>query len=214
MQLDVCEIFLSLQGESTYTGLPSVFVRLSGCNLNCSYCDTLYARDESFTMDFNYIFKKIESFNCRLVEITGGEPLLQDNTKALINELIVRDFLVLLETNGSLPIKNIHPQCIKIVDIKCPSSKESKSFAMENLKFLTDQDELKFVIGTREDYCFAKSFVLKKILNRDMTKIHFSPVFDKIKPDTLASWIIDDRLPVRMSMQAHKIIWDKDKRGV
>ena len=151
MKLNICEIFFSLQGESTYAGLPCVFVRLSGCNLNCTYCDTLYAKSESFPMDLNAILKKIESYNCNLVEITGGEPLLQTNTLNLISELINKKYKVLLETNGSISIKSIHPDCIKILDIKCPSSGESHNNLKENLKFLTNKDELKFVIGTRED---------------------------------------------------------------
>ncbi|MCP3899827.1 MAG: radical SAM protein [Desulfobacteraceae bacterium] len=214
MQLDICEIFFSLQGESTYTGLPCVFIRLSGCNLNCTYCDTLYAKTESSSQSLNDIIKEIEPYNCNLVEVTGGEPLLQANTEKLISKLIDSNYKVLLETNGSINIKNIHSKCIKIVDIKCPSSNESQSFLMENLKHLTFKDELKFVIGTRKDYEFAKSFIAREKFGVPPDKIHFSPVFDTIKPETIAGWIIDDKLAVRLSLQAHKVIWDKDKRGV
>ena len=182
MKLNICEIFFSLQGESTYAGLPCVFVRLSGCNLNCTYCDTLYAKSESFPMDLNAILKKIESYNCNLVEITGGEPLLQTDTLTLILELINKKYKVLLETNGSINIQNIHPDCVKILDIKCPSSGESHNNLKENLKFLTNKDELKFVIGTREDYEFAKTFIKKENFNVNSEKLHFSPVFDAVKP--------------------------------
>ncbi len=214
MQLDICEIFFSLQGESTYAGLPCVFIRLSGCNLNCTYCDTLYAKTESFPMDLDDIIKRIKSYNCNLVEITGGEPLLQTSTIDFISELIKKKYKVLLETNGSISIKNIPVDCIKIMDIKCPSSKENHNNLKENLKYLTSEDELKFVIGTREDYEFAKAFIIKEKFDVVLEKIHFSPVFSSIKPETLAGWIIDDRLNVRLSLQMHKLIWDKDKRGV
>ncbi|MCD4742133.1 MAG: radical SAM protein [Desulfobacteraceae bacterium] len=214
MELNICEIFFSLQGESTYAGLPCVFVRLSGCNLNCTYCDTVYAKTESSFMDLNTILKKIESYNCNLVEITGGEPLLQSNTIDLISTLINKNFKVLLETNGSINIKNVHPECIKIIDIKCPSSGESHNNLKENLKFLTTKDELKFVIGTKNDYEFAKAFIAEENINMSFGKIHFSPVFGIITPDTIAGWIINDKLNVRLSLQIHKIIWDKDKRGV
>lgn len=165
-------------------------------------------------MDLNAILKKIESYNCNLVEITGGEPLLQTNTNTLILELINKKYKVLLETNGSISIQNIQSDCVKILDIKCPSSGESHNNLNENLKFLTNKDELKFVIGTREDYEFAKTFIKEETFDVSPGKLHFSPVFDAVKPETLAGWIIDDNLEVRLSLQMHKIIWDKDKRGV
>jgi len=214
LTLNVCEIFYSLQGESTYTGLPCIFVRLSGCNLNCSYCDTLYAKSESFPMDLEDILAQIKSYECNLVEITGGEPLLQTRTIDLISTLIQNNYTVLLETNGSISIKNIPDACVKIMDIKCPSSKESQNNLKSNLKLLTDNDEIKFVIGTKEDYNFAKLFIEQEKIKVNSKKIHFSPVLGVIKPETLAEWILTDNLKVRMSLQTHKFIWDKDKRGV
>lgn len=165
-------------------------------------------------MNSDDIIKNIESYECNLVEITGGEPLLQANTAILISRLINNNYNVLLETNGSISLQDIHSKCIKIVDIKCPSSNESQNNLKENLKYLTPQDELKFVLGTKEDYDFAKAFILREKLNIASEKIHFSPVFDTLKPETLAGWILDDGLSVRMSLQMHKLIWDKDKRGI
>ncbi|MCK5100665.1 MAG: radical SAM protein [Desulfobacteraceae bacterium] len=214
MQLDICEIFYSLQGESTFTGLPCIFIRLSGCNLSCSWCDTRYAEKESQSMNFDQIFKKVASYNCDLVEVTGGEPLLQDDTPDLISMLLEKKYQVLLETNGSKSIKNIHPECIKIIDIKCPSSNESESFLSENINSLTKHDEIKFVIGSRKDYKFAKSIIENKLLKISQKRIHLSPVFGHITPETIASWIIDDNLHARLSLQQHKIIWDPAKRGV
>ncbi len=214
MQLDICEIFYSLQGESTFIGLPCIFIRLSGCNLNCSWCDTPYARKESCIMTFDQIFKELKSYPCGLVEITGGEPLLQDNTPALISMLLKKKYQVLVETNGSKSIKNLPPECIKIMDIKCPSSHESDSFLSENIPLLTKHDEIKFVIGSRKDYTFAKSIIENDLSGISLKKIHLSPVFGCILPETIATWMLDDHLPARLSLQQHKIIWDPDKRGV
>ncbi len=214
MQLEVCEIFYSLQGESSYTGLPCIFIRLSGCNLNCSWCDTPYAREESHTMNFDEILKRISLYNCNLVEITGGEPLMQDGTPALITFLLKKNYQVLLETNGSFTIKNIHPDCIKIVDIKCPSSNESKSFLAQNVDFLSEKDEIKFVIASRQDYKFAKQMIEKHLTQISPKKIHLSPVWGAISPDTIAGWMIEENLHARLSLQQHKIIWDPDLRGV
>ncbi len=214
MQLDICEIFHSLQGESTYVGLPCIFVRLAGCNLDCSWCDTAYANQNSQSMTFDQIIKKVDSFNCSLVEITGGEPLLQNGTTPLISMLLDKNYQVLLETNGSKSIQNIHPDCIKIIDIKCPSSNESDSFLFENLNFLTEHDEIKFVIGSQKDYEFAKSIIENKLTRILQKNIHLSPVSGQIPLKDIASWMIKDNLCARLSLQQHKIIWDPDKRGV
>lgn len=214
MLLNICEIFYSLQGESSFTGLPCIFIRLSGCNLDCSWCDTTYANTEFHSMTIDQILKKTLSYNCNLVEITGGEPLLQDGTPALISALLDKNYQVLLETNGSKSIKNISSDCIKIMDIKCPSSKESDSFLSENIKFLTEQDEIKFVIGSRKDYDFAKAVIDTDLNKISPKRIHLSPVFGSILPDAIAAWMLEDNLHARLSLQQHKIIWDPDKRGV
>ena len=214
MKLDICEIFYSLQGESTFSGLPCIFIRLSGCNLNCSWCDTPYAKEESFSMSLDQILKKIEVYNCNLVEITGGEPLLQEATPLLISMLLERHYQVLLETNGSLSIQNIPELCIKIMDVKCPSSNESNSFLQENIQYLSKEDEIKFVIGSLEDYEFAKAMIENELSRISQKKIHLSPVFGQISPEILAQRMIEDNLHARLSLQQHKIIWTPDKRGV
>ena len=214
MQLDICEIFYSLQGESTFMGLPCIFIRLSGCNLNCSWCDTRYADKASHPMNFEQILKKVTAFNCNLVEVTGGEPLLQNDTPAMISLLLEKNYQVLLETNGSQSVKNIHTDCIKIMDIKCPSSNESDSFLFENIKFLTEYDEIKFVIGSQEDYEFAKIIIENKLSGISQNKIHLSPVFGHTSPEVIAGWMLEDNLHARLSLQQHKIIWHPDKRGV
>ncbi len=165
-------------------------------------------------MKIDQILDTVEKFQCPLVEVTGGEPLVQQDTATLINTLIKMEYKVLLETNGSISIKNIHPECIKIMDIKCPSSNEAKSFFKENIKFLTDQDEVKFVVGTRQDYLFAKTLIEKDLHKIKPEKIHISPVFNALDIQDLASWILEDNLGARLSLQQHKIIWEPEKRGV
>jgi 7-carboxy-7-deazaguanine synthase len=214
VSLNLCEIFHSLQGESTFTGLPCTFVRLSGCNLDCSWCDTRYAKDESTCLSIEKIIDQIKEFGCNLVEITGGEPLLQPGTSSLISQLLDLKFQVLLETNGSLSIGNIDPRCIRILDIKCPSSNEANSFLFKNIEYLTKKDEIKFVIGSRQDYEFARTIILEKLAQRPAGGIHLSPVFGQITPENLAAWILEDKLPARLSLQQHKIIWNPDQRGV
>ncbi|MBA3012194.1 MAG: radical SAM protein [Proteobacteria bacterium] len=214
MALNLCEIFYSLQGESTFTGLPCTFVRLSGCNLNCTWCDTVYARDESISMPIKKIIDQVKTFDCSLVEITGGEPLLQAQTPELISRLLALNFQVLLETNGSLSIRDIDPRCIRILDIKCPSSNEADAFLYENLNYLTEKDEIKFVIGSRQDYEFARAMLQENLPKRPAAGIHLSPVFGQVTPESLAAWILEDRLPARLSLQLHKIIWNPHQRGV
>jgi 7-carboxy-7-deazaguanine synthase len=214
VDLIVCEIFHSIQGESTFAGFPCVFVRLSGCNLDCSWCDTPYSKEKGVVMSLDRILEQITSFDCPLVEITGGEPLIQDNTKTLIHTLIKDKYQVLLETNGSQSIGDIDDRCIRIVDIKCPSSNEPESFLFENITYLTPKDEIKFVIASRDDYEYAAIVIQKNLKKISAKKIHLSPVSDRIYPEKIASWMLEDKLKARLSLQQHKIIWDPDKGGV
>ena len=215
MTLKVNEIFYSIQGESTYAGLPCVFVRLTGCNLRCSYCDTKYAYDEGEEMGIDEIISRVMSYQCNLVEITGGEPLIQEETPTLIKGILENGYEVLLETNGTQDISLVDDRCVKIVDIKCPSSGMDDKNDLENLKRLTQKDELKFVIGNKEDYEYAK-----KVLNHGnlgfarKNIVNFSPVFGKMDPKLLIEWILEDHLKARLNLQIHKFIWDPEKRGV
>ncbi len=216
MALNICEIFYSLQGESTFAGLPCVFVRLSGCNLDCAWCDTRYSKNESESkpMSLETIREKVRTFGCPLVEITGGEPLIQAQTPELIETLLEEGYQVLLETNGSRDIQDVDHRCIRILDVKCPSSGEQGSFLTENLTRLTRHDEIKFVIGSREDYEFARQMIQARLQNRPADKIHLSPVWDRVAFQDLAAWILEDRLNARLSIQQHKVIWDPNQRGV
>lgn len=213
--LKVNEIFYSIQGESSYSGRPCVFVRLTGCNLKCSYCDTRYAYKEGEHLEMEEIINRITSHRCALVEITGGEPLMQKDTPLLIQGLLDLGFEVLLETNGSMDVSVIDNRCVKILDIKCPSSGEAKRNDLENLKRLQPKDEIKFVIGNREDYDYAKNVL--SFINTAKGNIKpplFSPVCGKMNPELLAQWILADHLYVRMQIQLHKVIWGSETRGV
>lgn len=213
MALLINEIFYSIQGESLYNGLPCVFVRLAGCNLRCSYCDTRYAYEEGSKMELAEIFQKVASYRCPLIEITGGEPLLQDDTPLLISELLEKEYEVMMETNGTFDISMVDKRCITIVDIKCPTSGESDKNDLENLKRLNQKDQAKFVIGSREDYEYAKN--ITKLISPELPEknILFSPVFGKIACAELAKWILEDNLNIRLHLQLHKIIWpDKQRR--
>ena len=215
MVLKVNEIFFSIQGESTRAGEPCVFIRLTGCNLRCTYCDTVYAYEEGSLMDIEEIVETVKDFSCSLVEITGGEPLFQDGTPQLIRILLDLGYAVLLETNGSKDIGTVDRRCVKVMDIKCPSSNEEKRNDLENLKRLNKGDELKFVIADRVDYDFAVGIV--SLIPEDKIKIihiNFSPCFGRLWPGELAGWILNDKLNVRLNLQLHKYIWPPDMRGV
>ncbi|MCX8043848.1 MAG: radical SAM protein [Desulfobacterota bacterium] len=214
MPLTVNEIFYSIQGESSYAGLPCVFIRLTGCNLRCRYCDTRYAYTEGISMELGDVITAVTSFPCRLVEITGGEPLLQKETPELVYQLLEQRFRVLLETNGSLDCRAIDPRCIKIMDIKCPSSGESEHNRLENLYCLSAHDEIKCVLATRKDYEFARALIPRIRTATPCSSILFSPVRGLLDPALLAAWILDDGLPVRLNLQLHKIIWPDRTRGV
>ena len=215
LNLRVNEIFYSIQGESSFAGFPCIFVRLTGCNLRCSYCDTQYAYQEGKEVSPDVITKQIEKYRCSLVEITGGEPLIQEETPLLIGNLLDKGYRVLLETNGSLDVSMIDRRCVRIIDIKLPGSGEAHRNFLENLNELHDKDELKFVIGGQNDYVYAK-----EILNRipeDLSEkivINFSPLWGMLEPALLADWILNDRLAVRLNIQLQKIIWPPGMRGV
>ncbi|NQT65604.1 MAG: radical SAM protein [FCB group bacterium] len=212
--LNISEIFCSIQGESTYAGLPCIFIRLAGCNLRCEYCDTTYSHESEINLSIEDILTKVKEYEpVKLIEITGGEPLLQPEVYKLFESLHKNGYNILLETNGSISLKDIPEYVIKIVDVKCPGSGEENSFLLENLEYINkEKDEIKFVLSDNYDYNWAKDFINKYKLFE--YEILFSPVSDKLEPQDLAKWIIDDKLPVRLQLQLHKIIWDKDKRGV
>lgn len=212
--MKVCEIFASIQGESSYVGLPCVFIRLSGCNLRCSYCDTSYSYDEGTEISEEEIYKKIKNYGIGLIEITGGEPLLQSNAVLPFIDTLIKDGLkVLIETNGSLDIKSVNPQAVIIMDIKTPGSGMHERMLLENLDFIKKDDEIKFVLTNRKDYEWARKFIeTYKLLNR--CKVLFSPTYKLLPPNLLAHWIIEDKLPVRLNIQLHKYIFGEDLRGV
>ena len=212
MALEVSEIFHSIQGESSWSGQPCVFIRLTGCNLRCAYCDTSYAYEQGRFIEIPEIVERVRRLRCDLVEVTGGEPLIQAETPPLIAGLLDAGHTVLLETNGSIDIGVVDPRCIRIMDIKCPSSGMAGQNDLRNLQKLGVQDELKFVIGSREDYEFARD--LLSTLPAARYKINFSPVFGSLALRSLAEWILEDRLPVRLNLQLHKIIWGPETRGV
>ena len=215
MTLKVNEIFHSIQGESTYAGRPCVFVRLTGCNLRCTYCDTRYAHKEGVTMEIAHILERVALFKCRLIEITGGEPLLQDDTPILVESLLNNGYEVLLETNGTMNINSVDSRCIKIMDVKSPSSNMHHKNDLENLNRLRSRDELKFVLETEEDYQYAKEIIGTLQANlHQVNAIHLSPVFGCLDPDILAKWILSDHLNVRLQLQIQKYIWGPKAKGV
>ncbi len=215
MSLNVNEIFFSIQGESSYAGYPCVFVRLTGCNLRCSYCDTVFAYEEGESVETGDILARVRRYCCPLVEITGGEPLLQEETPLLIRTLLDAGYRVLLETNGSRDVSAVDVRCVKIVDIKTPSSGEEKRNDLKNLERLGPRDEIKFVIGDRADYEFARGITgsLEGSAG-DGRIVHFAPVFGVLEPRMLAAWMLEDNLAVRLQLQLHKIIWPAGARGV
>ena len=211
--IKINEIYLSVQGESTHTGLPCIFIRLTGCNLRCSWCDTAYAFHEGKNMSIDEILQKVENFGIHLVEITGGEPLMQDNVYTLMRKLIEKRHKVMLETGGSISLERVPKDVIKIMDLKCPGSGEQEKNNLDNLKLLTPHDEVKFVILDRKDYEWSRD-IIKKFKINETAHILLSPVFDKLELKEMVKWILEDRLPVRLQTQLHKIIWDKNTIGV
>ncbi len=211
--IKVNEIFYSIQGESSYAGLPCVFVRLTYCNLRCSYCDTEYAFYEGEDKSIDEIIREVKKYQCKLVEITGGEPLVQNESLDLMKKLCDEGFEVMLETGGSLPVKDVDERVKIIMDLKSPSSKMEKKNLYENINYLKPDDEIKFVIGDKEDYGWSKEIIKKYKLN-DKFEILFSNVFDKLEPVTLVNWILNDKLKVRYQPQIHKYIWKPETKGV
>ena len=213
MALKVNEIYYSIQGESTHVGRPCIFIRLTYCNLRCTYCDTEYAFYEGKDIEIPEIMAEIKQWNCNLVEVTGGEPLFQDECIDLLNELTNQNYEVLLETGGSLSISDVPIEIIRIVDFKCPSSGMEKKNLWSIVNDLQPHDEVKFVIGDREDFDWAIDMLNKYSLNRKCS-ILFSPTFGKIDPSLIVEWILEGDIPVRMQLQMHKHIWESEGKGV
>lgn len=211
--LDINEIFFSIQGESSWMGKPCIFIRLSLCNLRCSWCDTEYAFTHGTPMSFDEIRSRIQTYPCRLVMITGGEPLLQEPVTALMESLCDTGFEVILETSGSVDISRVDPRVHRIVDVKCPGSGMKDACRTQDIRLLTDRDEVKFVVRDREDYEYARKFIRTHGLHERCTVL-MSPVFDELPNVQLAEWILEDGLPVRYQLQLHKYIWDPQTRGV
>jgi 7-carboxy-7-deazaguanine synthase len=211
--LEVTEIYKSVQGESTYMGLPCVFIRLTGCNLRCVWCDTPHAFHDGKKLSIHQIIDKVKSYDIKLVEITGGEPLLQKEVFPLMESLLEKKFKVMLETSGSLAINNVPAKLIKIIDLKCPGSGEENKNLWKNLNHLTSTDEIKFVIADKTDYEWSKKVLQDYELDKKVSVL-FSPVFEKLKLKDLTEWILEDNLPVRLHTQLHKYIWDQKTIGV
>ena len=210
----ITEIFFSIQGESTHSGRPCVFVRLTACDLRCAWCDTPYAFTEGQKMSLDAVLARVESFGCDLVELTGGEPLLQKDVYPLMQRLLDAGRTVLVETGGHLSIADVPAPVIRIVDVKCPGSGESARTYWQNLSLLAPHDEVKFVIRDRADYDFAREVVAEHNLTACTAAVLFSPVHGVLPSKDLAAWILEDRLRVRLQLQTHKYIWGADVRGV
>jgi len=201
----VHEIFFSLQGESTRAGLPTVFIRLAGCNLRCGYCDTSDAWESGDLTTVEEIVGKVAEFDCRLVEITGGEPMLQENTPKLARKLLADGYTVMMETNGTANLSSMPKEVAKIVDIKCPESGATDSFLYENLELLTQNDEIKFVVSSKDDFNWSAAETVKRNLFSICT-VNVSPVHGKVAPADLAAWILESGLPFRLNFQIHKYL--------
>lgn len=212
--LIINEIFFSIQGESSHAGRPCVFVRLTGCDLRCHWCDTPYAFDEGRRISVEQVVAEVEAHGCTLVEITGGEPLLQPDVYPLMDRLLASGKTVLLETGGHIDISRVPSAVIKVVDVKCPGSGESERADLANLRRLAAHDEVKFVIRDRQDYEFARRVVAEHRLADRCVAVLMSPVHRVLQPQQLAEWVLTDRLPVRVQVQLHKYIWGDDVRGV
>jgi len=213
MPLKINEIYYSVQGESTHAGRPCIFIRLTYCNLRCTYCDTEYAFYDGEDMEIPEIMNEIQQWDCNLVEVTGGEPLFQEECIDLLNDLVNSSYEIMLETGGSLSISDVPKEIIKIVDFKCPSSGMEKKNLWSIVDDLQPHDEVKFVIGNREDFDWAKNRIEEYSLDKICTLL-FSPTFGEIDPQQIVEWILAENLPVRIQMQMHKMIWSPEEKGV
>lgn len=211
--LRITEIFHSIQGESTKAGLPCVFIRLTGCPLRCTWCDTEYAFYEGSTMTIPEVLEKVQTYGCPLVEVTGGEPLHQPDALVLLSKLCDRGYQVMLETSGALDISGVDTRVSIIMDVKCPGSGMMDRILWSNLDHVSSKDELKFVLKDRIDYEWAREVIHRHNLGGHCS-ILLSPVFGTLELSPLAQWILEDRLPVRFQIQLHKYIWDPQTRGV
>jgi 7-carboxy-7-deazaguanine synthase len=212
--LTINEIFYSIQGESTHAGRPCVFVRLTACDLRCSWCDTPYAFSEGRKRSLDEVLAEVERADCPLVEVTGGEPLLQEEVYALMQGLLDRGKTVLLETGGHRSTARVPEPVVTILDVKCPGSGESHRNVWSNLERLRPHDEVKFVVKDRVDYEFAREVVARFGLAGRAAAVHLSPVHGELDPRELSSWVLADRLPARVQLQLHKYIWEPGTRGV
>jgi 7-carboxy-7-deazaguanine synthase len=212
--LTINEIFHSVQGESSYAGRPCVFVRLTACDLRCTWCDTPYAFYEGRKRDLDDVLSEVDRFSCSLVEVTGGEPLLQEEVYPLMQGLLERGKTVLLETGGHRSTARVPADVVTILDVKCPGSGEVGRNDWSNIDRLRPHDEVKFVINDRTDYEFARDVVSRHALPDRSGAIHFSPVHGVLDPKTLSEWVLADALPVRVQLQLHKYIWSPTTRGV
>jgi 7-carboxy-7-deazaguanine synthase len=212
-RLKVHEVFYSIQGESTHAGRPCVLVRLTGCQMRCVWCDTAYAFYQGEWRSVDEVIATVATFDCPLVEVTGGEPLLQPGALTLMRRLCDAGYEVLLETGGGVDIHPVDPRVCRIVDVKCPDSGEVEGNLWANLDRLRQSDELKFVLASRRDYEFARDLVLERGLGHRVP-VHFSVVHGELEPRVLAEWVLSDRLPVRLQLQLHKLLWGAETRGV
>ena len=211
--LRVSEIFASIQGETSYVGLPFAFVRLTGCNLRCRYCDTTYAYDDGEEFPLEEVVSRVTFFGIPRVTVTGGEPLLQEEAPALVAALLDLGHTVLVETNGTVPLSRLDPRAVKIMDVKCPASGEAEKTDWGNFALLTARDEVKFVVSSEEDYRFAREVIRKYGKERPFTAL-LSPAFGLLPPEKLAGWMIGDAIDARFQLQIHKLVWGPDRRGV
>ena len=209
----ITEIFLSIQGESSHVGKPCVFVRLTGCSLRCVWCDTKYAFGGGTEMPLETILACVEKHHTRLVEITGGEPLEQEEVYPLMKSLLARNYIVMLETGGHVRLDRVPVPVIKVIDIKCPDSGEGSTFCWDNIALAAPHDEFKFVIASRKDYEWSRDVVRNQLKGTSNTLL-FSPAHQELPPRQLAEWVLADGLPVRVQLQIHKYIWGPDARGV